>query len=399
MALAGPALAADPPPPLSFAVRDTADIWGGRGLVTLNKFQVSGTVEGRDLGLEGWRAHAQVFRTDGKSLSARVGDIQTVSNIEAVNATRLFEAWVERIYGPPEQPAAALRVGLLDLNADFDSIDPASLFINSSHGIGPDLSRSGLDGPSIFPVSALGARLTVNASERLTLKAALFDGVAGDPSRPRAFVAERLAERDGGLAIGEVDEKLNDAVILAAGAWAYSRPLLPPFVDRASAEPARGLFASLSTATPKDSGWAWWARAGLANPRAQSVDRYLGAGAIYKGVFGRENDRIGLAMARAAIGSDARKAARLPAAETTFEFSYQAKVGKTFALQPDVQYVIHPAGGPGKSDALVFGLRLIFTGGYPTKAKPEDAADPTVPPDTPTPPDAPKSDDKPATGP
>jgi porin len=393
--LATTATAADEPPPLSLAVRDAVDLWGGEGLVTLNKFQVSGTVEGRYFGFDGWRAHGQIFRTDGESLSSRVGDIQTVDNIEAVNVTRLFEAWVERSFGPQDKPVAALRVGLIDLNADFDSTDPASLFINSSHGIAPDLSRSGLDGPSIFPVSAFGARLTWNASDKLTVKSAVFDGVAGDPSRPHAFVAERFAASDGVLAIGEIDDKLTDSLIFSGGAWAYTRALQPAFLPSAASAPGRGVFAALSTATPKDAGWAWWVRAGLADPRAQAVDAYLGGGVIYNGVFGRQNDRIGFAYARADIGDDARRGEHLPRAETTYEASYQVKVGDTFAVQPDVQYVVDPAGRAGRPNALVVGLRLIFTGGYPTKAKPEDATDPTVPPDTPTPPDA----AKPSTGP
>jgi porin len=372
------------------AVRDAADTWVGEGLVTLNKFQVSGTVEGRYFGLDGWRAHGQIFRTDGESLSSRVGDIQTVDNIEAVNVTRLFEAWVERTYGPQDKPVAALRIGLIDLNADFDSTDPASLFVNSSHGIGPDLSRSGLDGPSIFPLSALGARFTWIASDKLTVKTAFFDGIAGDPSRPHAFVAERFAGSDGVLGIAEVDDKLTDNLTLMTGAWAYTRALQPAALPGASAEPGRGVFAALSTATPKNDGWAWWVRVGLADPRAQTVGSYLGGGVIYKGVLGRENDRVGFAIARAQIGGDARIAERLPRAETTFEGSYQAKLGDTFAVQPDVQYVVNPAGRFGRPSAVVVGLRLIFTGGYPTKAKPEDATDPTVPPDTPTPPDTAK---------
>lgn len=384
---ASPARAADAPPPLSLAVRDAADIWGGEGLVTLNKLQISGTVEGRYFGFDGWRLHGQVFRTDGASLSAHVGDIQTVDNIEAGNVTRLFEAWVERSFGPQEKPVAALRLGLIDLNADFDSTDPASLFINSSHGIGPDLSRSGLDGPSIFPVSALGARLTWNAGDKLTVKTAMFDGVSGDPEHPHAFVDERAAASDGVLAIGEVDGRLTDSLTLMTGAWAYSRALQPAFLAGRSAEPGRGVFAGLSTSTPKDAGFAWWARAGLADPRAQIVGGFLGGGVIYKGAFGRKDDRMGFAVARAGIGDDARVGLRLPRAETTFEASYQAKLGDTFAVQPDVQYVVDPAGRSRRPNALVVGLRFVITGGYPTKAKPEDATDPTVPPDTPPAPD------------
>ena len=341
-------------------MRDALDLWGGEGLVTLNKLQISGTIEGRYYGFEGWRAHAQVFRTDGRSLSARVGDIQTVDNIEAGNVARLFEAWVERTFGDPDKPAAAVRVGLMDLNADFDSTDPASLFINSSHGIGPDLSRSGLDGPSIFPVSGFGARLTWNLGDKLTVKSAVFDGVSGEPSRPHAFVAERFSASDGVLGIAEVDDKLTDDLTLSAGAWAYSRALQPAFLPGVSPAPGRGAFAALSTATPKDSGWAWWVRAGIADPRAQTVGGYLGGGVIYKGVFGRENDRVGFAVARAQIGDDARRAGGLPRAETTFEGSYQAKIGKMFAIQPDVQYVIDPAGGGRRTPAQRPGVWRAF---------------------------------------
>jgi hypothetical protein len=52
-----------------------------------------------------------------------------------------------------------------------------------------------------------------------------------------------------------------------------------------------------------------------------------------------------------------------------------------------MQYVIHPAGEAGVRNALVFGLRLIFTAGFPRQAPATEAADPTVPPDGPQPPD------------
>lgn len=83
--------------------------------------------------------------------------------------------------------------GLIDLNSRFDSVDPASLFINSSYGIGPDLSRSGRGGPSIYPVSAPGATLTIAPSKRWTIRLGAFDGVPGDLDRTKAFVARRLA--------------------------------------------------------------------------------------------------------------------------------------------------------------------------------------------------------------
>src|SRR5258706_10566666 len=152
LASGAPARAEESPPPLTLSVVETIDFWrntqGGVqiGDTTLNKLLVSATFDGSSLGRPGFRAHVQVFKTNGESLSgSRTGDIQTASNIEALSVTRLMDAWVEQGFADK----GLVRAGLMDLNFDFDSIEPAGLFLNSSHGIAPDLSQTGLNGPSI----------------------------------------------------------------------------------------------------------------------------------------------------------------------------------------------------------------------------------------------------------
>jgi porin len=377
------AAASDPAPILSIAARETVDAWGvaqgiDPGGAVLSKLQVSATITGDDLGLPGWSVHAQIYRFDGQALSSRMGDIQTADNLEAVPVTRLFEAWIAKQWGR-ENHSVALRAGLIDLNSQFDSIDPASLFINSSHGIGPDLSRSGVNGPSIYPVSALGATITLVPSARWTLRAGLLDGVAGDPDHPRAFAAERLGAGDGVLAIVQADYQLGKMSRVEVGAWNYSTQVVG--VNRGFAHD-RGLYASLEAPLPLAPRTMAWLRAGYADDRAQAVAGYLGLGAIQTGTFaGRSEDRVGLAIAHAIIGSPAACAAGISRAETSIELSYQVKLSDTFAVQPDVQYIIHPAGIADAPDALGFGLRLVVTTGFPKKAKATDATDPTVPPD------------------
>lgn len=385
------ALADDKPPAFSVSARDTVDLWdasGGvkTGVVLLNKLQVSGTVQGDALGLDGFSVHAQVFRTDGSSPSRRVGDIQTLDSIDAVPVTRLFEAWIEKKIGNDDR-SVALRAGLIDLNADFDSIQTASLFVNSSHGIGADLSRSGLNGPSIYPVSAAGVRLSFLPTKKWTLRVAAFDGVSGDPDRPKEFVSERLARADGALLIGQADYHLSDSAKIEAGLWHYTalRPSLIVTPGRASHD--QGGYVSVEGPIPGAKDWAAWGRIGLASAEAQIVDRYIGFGVVRTGPFsGRKNDRVGLAIAQAHIGPQAQ-ARRLPRGETSIEASYQMKVGTSFAAQPDLQYVMHPASQSGARSALVIGLRLVFTAGFPKQAPATEAADPTVPPDGPQPPD------------
>jgi porin len=379
-----------PPPPWSLSARETLDLWdnvaGGvrTGPVLLNKIQVSGTVNGEPIGLPGLSVHAQVFRTDSASLSSRVGDIQTVTNIEAVPTYRLFEAWIEKRFGG-EGAKFALRAGLMDLNSDFDSVQTSSLFINSSHGIGPDVARSGRNGPSIFPVSAAGVRASWLPSEKWTFRIAAFDGVPGDPDHPRAFVKIRLVAGDGALLIAQGDYHISDASRVEAGVWRYTVPIAANGLTRKA--PDQGAYASIEGPVPSLKGWSAWLRGGIANADAQIVSNYLGTGLVAQGLLsGRPDDRLGLAVARAGIGP-ARFPLALHRAETTVELSYQYKVHDTFAMQPDVQYVHHPAGVARGRDALVLGLRIVVTAGYPRKAPAADATDPTVPPDGPQPPD------------
>ena len=115
MGCACPAAADDPPPVLSIAVRNTLDGWtilrgDRRESVMLDRLQASGTIAFDRLGIEGLSVHSQVFRFSGSSLSERIGDIQTADAIDAVPATRLFEAWAEKRWGTKDR-SIALRMG------------------------------------------------------------------------------------------------------------------------------------------------------------------------------------------------------------------------------------------------------------------------------------------------
>ena len=398
------AAAKDVPPTISVAIRETFDAWAvpigsNPGTSVLNKFQISGTLSGDKIGLPGWSAHAQIFRSDGQLLSDRMGDIQTADNLEAVPVTRLFEAWIARQWGE-ENRSIALRAGLIDLNSQFDSVDPASLFVNSSHGIGPDLSRSGRNGPSIYPVSSAGLTLTAVPSSKLTFRLGVFDGVPGDPDRPRAFLAERLGRQDGLLTIAQADYQLSKASRIETGIWRYSASV-PAIVGGTSHD--GGGYASIEAPLPVAPRVTAWVRAGVANKQAQTVAAYIGVGAVQMGTIkGRPDDRLGFAVAHAIIGSPAAESLGLHRAETSFEVSYQAKLSERIAVQPDIQYIRHPAGLENAPDSLGFGLRLVLSTGFPKKPQATDPTDPTVPPDgapTTAPADAPSSSapvDKPA---
>lgn len=371
------------PPGVTVALRQTIDAYvvpagTAPGSAVLSKLQLSATLRGERVGLSGWQLHAQIIRLDGQSLSRRLGDIQTADNIEAPHALRLFEAYFAKTIGTNDRQIA-LRLGLLDLNSQFDSIDPAAVMINSSHGIGPDLSHSGLNGPSIFPVSAIGASATWVKSKQLTFRLGLFDGVAGNPSRPGAFFAERLKPSDGLLAIGQLDWLLNTDSRVEAGLWGYTAAQPGPDGRRAR---DRGAYASYEGTVKFMPDTQFWVRLGVANPRAQDVAAYFGAGLARSGLIrGRKDDRLGIAVAHAMLGTESVGALSVYGAETSIEATYQAKLSSRFLIQPDVEFIHHPAGIARAPDSVGLGLRLVFAVAAPKRMQATDPGDPTVPPD------------------
>jgi porin len=380
LAAAAPARADDPDTdvaaakaPVKLTVLEIVDLWrnteGGVsvGDEALSKLRVSATVDGDEIGHPGFKAHVQLFATNGQSFSlARVGDIQTLSNIDAPTAVRLFDLWAEQSLGD-----VTLRAGLMDVNLDFDAIAPAQLFVNSSHGIGPDLSKSGVVGPTIFPVSTLAAEASWKATKRLTLKVAASDGVPGDADHPGAFAAVNLGGQEGAMLLGQADTDLGGDAQASLGVWGYTTRYSQIFPARIPAHGSGGVYGFIQGPLGKD--WTGWVRVGAADPQADIVASYLGFGVVKAAPFpGRKDDQLGLAVARAGFGGDARRALDLPNAETAIEETYRYVAGPHLSLQPDLQYIIHPASAPHLPNALAVGLRLILLGNAPKGTKDEE---------------------------
>jgi porin len=364
--LAGGARAADAPPaPLILELRDTAEVWrnlqGGFsvGDTTLNKAQFSLRFEGDAVGWRGFTAYAQLFKTNAESLSlTRTGDIQTVSNIEAPDVTRLFELWAEQAFGDPDKAGGiVVRGGLVDLNRTFDSIEPAGVFINSSNGIGPDLSRSSPSGPSIFPVSGPSLQADWRPAGNLLTHLGVF-GVP-DVARQGRFADLATASGYRAMVIAQADYAFGKGAQAAVGVWRYAaaQPTVADPGRRLHARP--GVYGFVEGTTPLPGKPGGWIRLGIADGRVQPVSGYAGGGLVWTGLVPRRaHDQFGVAVAHAVIGGPSRDLLGLPPAETTIEWTYSFRLNRYLHLQPDVQHIIRPAGGPGLPNATVMGLRL-----------------------------------------
>lgn len=368
---------AEPGGGFSFDAAYTADFWsntrGGlaEGERFLDNLDLILGFEGAGV-LENVTATMHVLHNNGGAFSEDlVGDAQVVTNIEAGNeATRLYELWIARSFA---EDRAGVKLGLQDLNADFDIQETGGLFLNSSHGIGPDFSQSGLNGPSIFPVTAVALTGFVRPSEGWTLKLGAFDGVPGDPELPRRTTI-RLNREEGALLVAEGERRFGETGRAALGVWGYTAKFDAMSRTDPDGEPVQlrgnqGLYGIvegrvMAEAGTDDQGLNLWARAGFADEDVNAIGRYFGGGAAYTGLIpGRDADQAGLAIGQARFGQGAKDSVAaagglLEGSETTVEVTYRIALTDWLAVQPDVQYIVNPAGDPSVENAVAAGVRF-----------------------------------------
>jgi porin len=291
-----------------------------------------------------------------------VGDLQVVSNIDTAEAWRVYELWYEL-----GDDSKSVRVGLYDLNSEFDVNETGALFLNSSHGIGPELGQTGLNGPGIFPVTSMSLRAALQL-DSVTARIVVMDAVPGDPEDPASYAID-LRRDDGCLTVAELDMRLADSARIWAGYWRYSAEFEHGFGD-GSDRGNDGWYVGLerSLAFGSHSG-AWFVRLGQADERFNALHGYAGLGLVIDGPFpARSGDHLGFAVASARAGGPYRNLLDQSGAgakrhETTWEMTYQAQINEYLVLQPDIQYVRNPAASASLDNAWVFGLRFVLTAG------------------------------------
>lgn len=308
------------------------------------------------IGWQGARVFAYGLYNNGRAFSPDVGDAFVTSNIETgTKALRLYELWLEQDLAG----GISLRAGLYDLNSEFDALDSAGLFLNSAHGIGADISQSGVSGPSIFPSTSLAARVAVEFGDDWRARVAVLDGVPGDPDHP-ARTAIKLGNGDGALVIGEVERGFGGGKLIA-GLWHYTSRFEQ--FDGRQARANRGAYVRgetmlLREADDNEQGLAGFFRLGAANGAINGFDRFASLGLNYRGPLpGRSEDQLGLALATALTSAEYRLASGAGRSETNIELTYRAQLTQWLSIQPDLQYVINPGPFAANDNALVAGLR------------------------------------------
>lgn len=313
---------------------------------------------------EGWTTFASIEYVSGVKLSQDyVGDQQVVDNIEAADALTPYEAWVAY---SAKGGRLDFRLGLIDLNRDFDVQEAGALFLNSSQGVGPDLSQTGSNGPSIFPVTGLAVTMAWRASETWGVKLGVFDGAPGGEADP-SQASLKLSASDGALVIGEVERRAGPTT-LRVGLWSYTAAYDAIDPNSAPRRDNWGGYALLEdeivAARAGSGALRAWARLGFSNGQINPVNVYVGGGLVRDDVW-RPGDGLGLAVAQARYSRPARGAYELTAAETTFELTYRFAITSHLEAQPNLQMVLDPSGDRHLRDVLVAGVRFKARLGWP----------------------------------
>lgn len=299
-----------------------------------------------------------------------IGDLQTASNIEAPNVTRLYEIWYEHRF-EGEKPFSLL-IGQHDMNSEFNVTEYGGLFLNSSFGIEPDISANAP--VSIFPLAAPAIRLKWEPTKTSYMMAAAYDGDPGDPLDDKDPSDWHLSSDEGAMTILEIglnrsEEKEGGtpAGSYKAGFWYHTDEFEDVADTDGSGNPVEhsgnyGLYLLIDQKlfTDKTGGeLGFFLQAGGAPDDRNVVDFYLGGGIHYQGLIpGRGEDTFGLAVAQASISDKLRKNTAMEGHETTVELTYRAQITPWLAIQPDLQFIKNPGADPTFDDAIVSLLRF-----------------------------------------
>lgn len=319
---------------------------------------------------KGLKGFVDVVGNFGNQLSQKVGDYQFSSNIDSPGMVFLYQAWVEKTV---LENMFSLMMGLIEINTDFYVAPTSFLFLNSSFGLGPEFSGSGVNGSSTYPYTSLGVRAKIDLPNKVYALWAVFDGVPGDPRNLRSN-GIKWQSTDGLLLVSEVgtttpfqsaeSEKAPDTFSkFGIGVWGYTQSFEP--VDSESGASAQGNFGVYALYDKTTSSrFSYFIKAGYANKEVSTVMANWNLGFNYRAPFSfREEDIIGFGITDAIFSPGYRRAqerdgVEMVRSEMAFELTYRFAIWEDVAIQPNYQFITHPSGEKALANAHVGGIQF-----------------------------------------
>ena len=322
-------------------------------------------------GLKGATVFAQyqhATRETGGSMDT--GDIQGFSNMEVERSLdALYELWYEQKCADGKY---RIKVGKVDANTEFNYVDAAGGFANSSAGFSPTISAF-----PTYPNPAMSvnifATLVENDGNAFTLGygfydgATAVDGVETGRRGPATFFSDDksndyfhiLQGEQAWDALGTLGEGR-----LTGGGWYHTGSF-----ETFSGGSDSGVYGFFLTAEQRlttrsadsDGGIFAFAQYGSADENVSDIAQHIAAGIVTEGTFAsRESDSAGIYVTYVDLSDDsaANDGAGYAKDECAIDAYYNIHLTDHFSVQPELQLIINPSGRTDISDALVGGVRF-----------------------------------------
>lgn len=286
----------------------------------------------------GGELYAQVMDVFGNKASANYsGDLQVFSNIESDSRLFLYQCYYKQTFGK-----FILKLGQLDLNADYSVSGYGSSLINSSFGVIPTIS---LNMPaSIFSYLTAGVSFKYLLSPRIVVQTAFFDGDPGGYENNRHNLNWHFSRSEGFLNISEIHYKTRSNLKQGkykAGFFYHSKYSDVP-------GPCFGWYIMgdqqiTSEMNTIKNGLSIFFELSSAPGSTSFISSYHAFGIIYRGIFNNMNeDECTLALASAHLGRSYLSVDdQYLSNETALELTYKKFLTPNFIIQPDIQYIIN----------------------------------------------------------
>lgn len=337
-------------------------------------------------GLEGWSLYVNMFQlhhTRGMQQDNFDGGV-TISNIEALPATRLQEYYLERKFSDER---FSIRFGQIAADSEFFISDYSIPFVTSDW---PAITTANLpSGGPAYPLATPGVRFRYDPNPQWSALIAVFNGDPGEQGTVNR-TGTNFPLNDPPLMLAELQHRYNQekearglAGILRVGGWHYFGKV----DDRRFDTLGLSLANPLSNGIPRqwrgtsgvygivdqqiyrpksggpNSGIALFSRIAASPSDRSTIGFYLDGGILFSGfvehrpkdkfgatfIFAKYADKVG-ALDRDAIFYSGMKRP-VHDYEMILELNYTALIRAGWALQPYFQYLVHPGGSvPNSND-------------------------------------------------
>jgi porin len=331
-----------------------------------------------------------------------IGNAFTASTIAGAPAFRCYELWLQQNLF---HDVVSLRGGLLPFDTEFMTSETANMFLNTAFGPMALITLNLPNGGPQYPEATPGLRMALQPTSWLTLRTAFMQANPFEQENNLHNFNWNFGSSGGFLNINEAAATWNkDATAKGlpgtakVGCWfqtgqgptgeesfSYGSPTAVAsssgfygIVDQQLYTPSTKATGVCSGKNPVTSGKATvpgcdCSGKGLSSflqmgfdPQPVSVSSfYASAGLVYTGLIPtRDADKLGVSFAYARMSDYLQNKASesgFPGAsfEGVTELTYSIRLAPAVAIQPDLQYILHPGGTQQYGNALVVGARAV----------------------------------------